>query len=120
MVWVFVAFAVLVILGAALLLTGRADPGTDQADDAPAALESPVTAEAVRSLRFRVGLRGYRMEDVDAALATIAADLAAAQPATGADVAGAAVPPDAEPEASVEEVSPDGGTAPAGDGAPGA
>lgn len=110
MVWVFVVFAVLVILGAALLLTGRLDPGTVQADDTPSTLTSPVTAEAVRSLRFRVGLRGYRMEDVDAALAAIAADLAAAEAATGGTDPGSSVPEDGDGGGGS---SPDDGAAPA-------
>ncbi len=75
MIVVFVAFAVLVILGAALVLVGRVGTGTDEVDASPALPEPPLTAAAVRGLRFRVGLRGYRMSDVDAALAAIAADL---------------------------------------------
>lgn len=94
MVWVFVAFAILVVLGAALLLTGRADPGTDQSAAAPAVPQPPITADDVRSLTFRVGLRGYRMADVDAALAAIAADLAARQ-STDAVTESGAVGPDA-------------------------
>ena len=121
MVWVFVVFAVLVILGAALVLTGRADAGSDQGDDAPATLQSPVTADAVRSLRFRVGLRGYRMEDVDVALAAIAADLAAQQPATGGTGSGEQVSPaDGRETSSADGASSDGEADPAADRATGA
>lgn len=74
--WVFVALAVLVILGAALVLTGRASASSMDTDAAPAPLPSGEwTASDIEGLQFRVGLRGYRMEDVDAALAALAADL---------------------------------------------
>ena len=39
----------------------------------------PLTAADIGALRFRVGLRGYRMEDVDAALDRIQHELAAAE-----------------------------------------
>lgn len=74
--WVFAALAVLVILGAALVLTGRVSAGSGDGPDATPSLPSgPWTAPDVEGLRFRVGLRGYRMSDVDAALAALAADL---------------------------------------------
>lgn len=98
MVWVFVAFAILVVLGAALLLTGRTDAGTDQDEARPVVPQSPLTAEDVRELRFRVGLRGYRMADVDAALAAIAADLTARQSADAATADVSATLPDLEPQ----------------------
>ncbi len=74
---VFVAFAILVVLGAALVLVGRVDPGVTASGRAgpPALPDAPLTARDVSALRFRVGLRGYRMQDVDAALAAIAAGL---------------------------------------------
>jgi DivIVA domain-containing protein len=74
---VFVLIAALVILGAILVLTGRVDPGLSTDDRPPATPlpAGPLTAADVRGLNFRVGLRGYRMQDVDAALATMAAEL---------------------------------------------
>lgn len=74
---VFVLFAVLVILGAVLVFAGRVDPAVTT-DDRPSAAPlpaGPLTAADIRGLRFRVGLRGYRMQDVDAALAAMAAEL---------------------------------------------
>lgn len=74
---VFVALAALVVLGAVMVLTGRWDPGLTR-DDRPGPPALPPgrwTPADVEGLRFRVGLRGYRMEDVDAALAAIAEDL---------------------------------------------
>ncbi len=75
--WVFVALAVIVILGAFLVLTGRADGGMADSDSTvpPALGDGPLAAADVEGLRFRVGLRGYRMADVDAALAAMAAEL---------------------------------------------
>ncbi|MFN8126600.1 MAG: DivIVA domain-containing protein [Candidatus Nanopelagicales bacterium] len=74
---VFVVFAVIVIVGAAFVLTGRWDPGIRdaRADSAPPLPQPPIHAADIRSLRFRVGLRGYRMQDVDAALAALADEL---------------------------------------------
>ncbi len=74
---VFVLFAVLVILGAVLVLTGRVDPSltTDDRPHATPLPAGPLTAADVRGVKFRVGLRGYRMQDVDAALAAMAAEL---------------------------------------------
>jgi DivIVA domain-containing protein len=47
--------------------------------------DRPLTADDVAGLRFRTGLRGYRMEDVDAAIARLGDALrlatGAAQPA---------------------------------------
>lgn len=84
----FVALAALIVLGAAMVLTGRWDPGLagDERPGPPQLPPGPWEAAAVESLRFRVGLRGYRMEDVDAALAAIAADLRArSDPGSTAD-----------------------------------
>ena len=47
---------------------GAARPGPPQ-------FNTPVTAAEVRGARFRVGLRGYRMQDVDALLALVADEL---------------------------------------------
>lgn len=74
---VFVLLAVIVIAGAVLVLAGRWDPGMVPPDRPAAAPlpQPPWSAADVRGLRFRVGLRGYRMQDVDAALAALAAEL---------------------------------------------
>lgn len=77
MIGVYLALAALVILGTAMVLIGRWDAGMT-ASDRPAAEPLPDGAwgaSDVENLRFRVGLRGYRMEDVDAALRALAAEL---------------------------------------------
>ncbi len=75
---VFVALAAVVILGVALILAGRlnaglADPGRPGPPPLPT---GPWSADDVAEIRFRVGLRGYRMQDVDAMLAALAEQLA--------------------------------------------
>lgn len=74
---VFVALAVMVVLGLALVLVGRLDTGLRRSDlpEAPALPEQPWSAADVRGMRFRVALRGYRMQDVDAMLTELAAEL---------------------------------------------
>ena len=74
---VFVLFAVIVIAGAVLVLAGRWDPGMAPTDrpGPPELPDASWDAADVRALKFRVGLRGYRMQDVDAALAALAREL---------------------------------------------
>lgn len=78
MIVVFILVGVLVLLGAALLWSGRwpvADSGL-QRDPAPTyPAPGSWSATAVTDARFRVGLRGYRMEDVDAMLTSLATQL---------------------------------------------
>ena len=45
----------------------------------------PLTAADVPALRFRTGLRGYRMADVDAAIASLGEALASAEERAAAD-----------------------------------
>ena len=61
------------MLGVALLLSFRDDGLRDeQVDHGDLGLpDRPLTADDIASLRFRTGVRGYRMEDVDAALERI-------------------------------------------------
>ncbi len=74
---VFIVLAVLVILGLVLVLVGRLDseittsgrPGVPQLPDLP------WTSSDLRNMKFRVGLRGYRMEDVDAMMSLLALQL---------------------------------------------
>jgi DivIVA domain-containing protein len=77
-----VLLGVLLLLGAAVALSfadgGLRDEQTDYYD-----LGMPdraLTADDIPGLRFRTGIRGYRMEDVDAALDRIAQTLRSTQP----------------------------------------
>ena len=74
---VFLILVILIVLGAALAFSGRwdaslADSGRPKRPPLP---PQPWKAEDVRAMKFRVGLRGYRMEDVDAMLRHLAAQL---------------------------------------------
>lgn len=77
MILVYLALAALVVLGVVMVLTGRWDPALSPTDRplAEPLPSGPWRSADVEGLRFRVGLRGYRMEDVDAALAALAAEL---------------------------------------------
>lgn len=74
---VFVLLGILVVLGAALVLLGRLDSAAR--DDPTESRTFPPpggwTPESIGGLRFRVGLRGYRMDEVDAALESLASEL---------------------------------------------
>jgi DivIVA domain-containing protein len=79
---IVVLVGVVVLVGAALALT-LADGGLSQETVDHGDLGLPdrmLTADDVAGLRFRTGARGYRMQDVDAALERISATLRASQP----------------------------------------
>ncbi len=64
MTWLFLAMAVMVVVGTALALAGRWQPeGMPQGEPDAAGAGSPA--------RFDVVLRGYRMDQVDAELARL-------------------------------------------------
>jgi DivIVA domain-containing protein len=78
---VIVLLGIVILVGVALLLAvmggGMEDESADHVDlGLP---DRPLTPDDIGQLRFRTGLRGYRMEDVDAALEQIAATMRAAQ-----------------------------------------
>jgi DivIVA domain-containing protein len=72
-----VLIGVLILLGVALLLAFRDDGLTEEpVDHGDLGLpDRPLTAADIPSLRFRTAVRGYRMEDVDAALDRLGAAL---------------------------------------------
>jgi DivIVA domain-containing protein len=74
---VVVLLGVAILTGVALVLASRDDGLNEEpVDHGDLGLpDRPLTADDISSLRFRVGLRGYRMEDVDAALDQIAASM---------------------------------------------
>jgi DivIVA domain-containing protein len=101
--WVELAVAVVILAGVALLAGGRGGGlprvWADRPDPLPVA---PWDADAVERLRFGVGFRGYRMDEVDAALDRIAAELAD-RDATIAQLQ----TPDAEPVPPADPGDPD-------------
>jgi DivIVA domain-containing protein len=105
-----VALIVVVLVGVAALLIAAvalsiAAGGLDEATVDHSDLGLPdraLTADDIPALRFRTGVRGYRMEDVDAALGRVAESLRAAQ--SGADQPRAGGPRDPSgPEAGTQE-----------------
>lgn len=96
-----------VLLGVGVLLS-RADGGLhdEPMDHADLGMpDRPLTADDIAGLRFRTGLRGYRMEDVDAALERITTSLRGPAPAVVPAAASAPIasqpttPPPTQPSA---------------------
>lgn len=75
MTWVFAILVVLALGGAAVVASGRGEPMSDAYDDRPDAevpAEGLLGAEDLRSVRFSLAFRGYRMSEVDALLERLA------------------------------------------------
>jgi DivIVA domain-containing protein len=74
---VFVITAAVVVFVVAAVAAGRGDGlATVPPDRAPDPLpEGPLSADDVAAARFAVGLRGYRMDQVDAVLERLQAEL---------------------------------------------
>jgi DivIVA domain-containing protein len=106
MAWVFMVLAVALVLATALVLAGRL-PVVPQPtrDRFQTALPPQPTASDVDVLRFPVAFRGYRMDDVDAALAVLRARIAQLEGDASYSDANAAMPP--SPFAPTHERSDD-------------
>lgn len=77
MTWVFAILIVLALGGVAFVASGVGSPmGEEYGDrpDAPVPADRPLGAADLRRVRFSVTLRGYRMSEVDALLARLAAE----------------------------------------------
>ena len=76
---VYAIAAILIVVAIALAAVGRLGGLPDTTPDRPPLdfPEGPVTAAAVDDVTFAVGLRGYRMDEVDTVLDRVADDLAA-------------------------------------------
>lgn len=78
MMWFFAVLIVLAMGGVALLAAGRGTPLAPAYDDRPDALvpaAGRLTGDDLRRVRFSLGLRGYRMSEVDALLDRLAREL---------------------------------------------
>jgi DivIVA domain-containing protein len=78
MFWVQVIVALGVVLGTVLVAGGRGDALGELTPDRPPARlpdDREVRAEDVNTLRLGVGLRGYRMDEVDDVLDVLADEL---------------------------------------------
>ena len=78
MTWLFAILIVLAMGGVAMVASGRGGsmaPAYDDRPDLALPTDRPVGAQDLRTVRFPVALRGYRMSDVDALLARLATEL---------------------------------------------
>lgn len=120
MTFVFLLLGVAVVTAVALLAVGRLGELPDvEPDRAPTLLPDSrlVESDDVDNVRFAVGLRGYRMDEVDDVLDRLAADIAERDariaelegrgaPAAGEPAATAAGTGTAWPEAGAADVTP--------------
>jgi DivIVA domain-containing protein len=78
MMWFFAILVVLVMGGVALVAAGRGTPMSEAYDDRPDTLvpaERDLRAADLRTVRFSLAFRGYRMSEVDALLDRLAGQL---------------------------------------------
>jgi DivIVA domain-containing protein len=94
MPWVFALLALVLIVAFALVLAGRL-PTVPQPTRVryTAQLPQRPSAADVDQLRLPVAVRGYRMDDVDAALATLRDRIAELEAQTSVGSAGPSDPP---------------------------
>lgn len=72
--WIFAALIVLVLGGVGLVAAGTGAPMGEEYGDRPDALvprDRMIGAADLRSVRFSVAFRGYRMDEVDALIARL-------------------------------------------------
>ena len=80
MMWFFAVLIVAAMAVTALVAVGRFGTMADVYDDRPDATvpaDGPLTAGDLEAVRFTTGLRGYRMDEVDALLDRLATQLRA-------------------------------------------
>ena len=78
MMWLFAVLIVLAMAGVAMVASGRGGsmaPAYDDRPDLGLPVDRPLAAQDLRTVRFPLALRGYRMSDVDAVLARLATEL---------------------------------------------
>ncbi len=87
MMWVFAILVVLAMGAIAVLAAGKGTPMADVEHDRPDVVppRGPLTGSDLRRARFSLAVRGYRMDEVDALLARVAAQLESAHDETRDD-----------------------------------
>ena len=78
MMWLFAILIVLAMGGVAMVASGRGGSMAPAYDDRPDVVlpdDRPLAARDLRTVRFPLAVRGYRMSDVDALLARLATEL---------------------------------------------
>ena len=114
MMWVFAILVVLAMGSIAVVAAGRGTPLQEEYDDRPDAFvpaEGPLGPGDLKTVRFSLAVRGYRMSEVDALLSRLARQL---EEATGAP-APLALPAPMHHDEGPEEQSGDATTRAAGD-----
>ncbi|MCD4526441.1 DivIVA domain-containing protein [Nocardioides sp. cx-173] len=77
MMWFFAILIVLAMGGVAMLAAGKGTPMAEAEHDRPGVLppeDRPVGPNDLRTVRFSLAFRGYRMSEVDALLDRLAAE----------------------------------------------
>ena len=80
MIWVWVVVIVVLVGAVVVVAVGRGGTMAEVYDDRPDTVVPagrPLTADDIREVRFTTAVRGYRMDEVDAFLARLSADLLA-------------------------------------------
>ena len=101
--WFWVVVLVALIGAVAIVATGRGDSMAEVYDDRPdASLPAgrPLNADDLRAVRLNTGVRGYRMDEVDALLARLEAEMLEREDSADVRVV---TPPAEGPEDSVVE-----------------
>ena len=83
MMWFFAVLVVLAMGGVAMVASGRGGsmaPAYDDRPDLALPDDRPLAAQDLRTVRFPLAFRGYRMSDVDELLARLATELEDAAP----------------------------------------
>ncbi len=78
MMWLFAILIVLAMGGVAVVASGRGGsmaPAYDDRPDLDLPPDRPLAARDLRTVRFPLAVRGYRMSDVDELLARLATEL---------------------------------------------
>jgi DivIVA domain-containing protein len=78
MMWLFAVLIVLAMGGVAVVASGRGGSMAPAYDDRPDVVlpdDRPLEARDLRTVRFPLAVRGYRMSDVDRLLARLATEL---------------------------------------------
>jgi DivIVA domain-containing protein len=110
-IWLWVVVAVVVIGAVAVLVAGRDDEMAEVYDDRPDVpfpTGRPLASADLDQLRFSTGFRGYRMDEVDAFVDRIKADLISREEPSTEDTAAAGTTEDAASPATADPVAAPG------------
>ena len=78
MMWFFAILVVLAMGGIAMVASGRGTPMAREYDDRPDVVvprDADIEAQDLRTIRFSLAFRGYRMSEVDSLLDRLAQEM---------------------------------------------